>query len=90
MAAKNPNLWRIEKEASDKDIVHIPDDYYSIEIKTSSNPKHIFGNRSYAQDTQKGKKSKSGYYLAVNFGKFTSENILSIDRLNSLWMDRLY
>lgn len=70
LAARYPNEWRGEKSSSDKDIVYIPDASYSIEVKTSSNPNHIFGNRSYAQATTKGKKAKSGYYLAINFGKF--------------------
>lgn len=66
-----PNQWRGEEAADDKDIVYIADDRFSIEVKTSSNSKHIFGNRSYAQESTKGKKSKSGYYLAINFEKFS-------------------
>ncbi len=69
--ALHPDEWRGEEVGSDKDIVYIPDDKYSIEVKTSSNPRHIFGNRSYAQGSTQGKKSKSGYYLAVNFEKFS-------------------
>jgi hypothetical protein len=64
-----PKDWRREKSARDKDLICIPDDFFSIEIKTSSNPNSIFGNRSYAQETDNGKKSKSGYYLAINFEK---------------------
>ncbi|HBB89314.1 MAG TPA: ScaI family restriction endonuclease [Blastocatellia bacterium] len=74
IAALHPDEWRGEETASDKDIVYIPDDKYSIEVKTSSNPRHIYGNRSYAQGSTKGKKSKSGYYLAVNFEKFSKTN----------------
>ena len=74
LQVRYPDSWRGEKDKSDKDIIYIPNDYYSIEVKTSSNPNHIFGNRSYAQKTSKGKKSKSGYYLAINFEKF-SDNI---------------
>lgn len=73
LTARYPHEWRGEENPSDKDIVYITDDYYSIEVKTSSNPNHIFGNRSYAQRTTKGKKAKSGYYLAVNFKKFTEK-----------------
>jgi hypothetical protein len=40
--------------------------------QTSSNPSHIFGNRSYAQETTTQKKGKTGYYLAVNFQKFSA------------------
>ena len=72
LAARYPKAWRGETQASDKDIVYIPDDSFSIEVKTSSNPNRIFGNRSYAQGTTKGKKAKTGYYLAVNFEKFSA------------------
>jgi hypothetical protein len=70
-AARYPKLWRGEQSSSDKDLVCIPDAQFSIEIKTSSDKKNIYGNRSYAQESESaGKKSKSGYYLQVNFGKF--------------------
>lgn len=69
LASRYPGVWRGEEAAADKDIVYIPDHSYSIEIKTSSHASQIFGNRSYAQEGGKGKKSKSGYYLAVNFDK---------------------
>lgn len=73
LAARNRGIWRGEISSDDKDIVYIPDSIYSIELKTSSNPRHIYGNRSYAQASSRGKKAKSGYYLAVNFGKFTDK-----------------
>jgi len=70
LASRYPDKWRGETTSADKDVVYVPDAAYSIEIKTSSHPSQIFGNRSYAQKgNSKGKKSKSGYYLAVNFGK---------------------
>ena len=71
LAARFPNDWRPEAGPGDKDIVFIPDDQFSIELKTSSNSRHIYGNRSYAQESSDRKKTKSGYYLAVNFEKFT-------------------
>lgn len=74
IAARYPDEWRGEINSSDKDIVYLKKNLYSIEIKTSSNPKHIFGNRSYAQESLTGKKSKSGYYLAVNFESLTLTN----------------
>jgi hypothetical protein len=74
IATLHPDEWTGERVASEKDIVYIPDDKYSIEVKTSSNPRRIFGNRSYAQGSTKAKKSKSGYYLAVNFEKFSKTN----------------
>lgn len=73
LAARHPKTWRGEKASGDKDIVCIPDEHYSIEVKTSSNPRHIFGNRSYAQKTTENKKVKSGYYLTVNFEKFSDD-----------------
>lgn len=70
---RHPSEWQGEINASDKDIVYKPDDLYSIEIKTSSSPKNIFGNRSYAQDPESSKKKKTGYYLAINFEKFSAK-----------------
>ncbi len=68
--ARHPTLWQIDRSGEDKDLVHIPDPAFSVEIKTSSHRSQIFGNRSYAQPTSATKKSKAGYYLAVNFEKF--------------------
>ena len=88
LAARYPKEWRGEESASDKDIVYIPDDDYSIEVKTSSNPNHIYGNRSYAQAITRGKKAKSGYYLAVNFEKFSESNAHPDIRLVRFgWLD---
>ncbi len=67
-----PKKWVRERNAKDKDMVYLPNELFSIEIKTSSNPKSIFGNRSYAQVTENDKKLKSGYYLAINFEKIDS------------------
>lgn len=67
-----PTSWRVEKNVDDKDIVCIENPLYSIELKTSSSDKNIYGNRSYSQNTETDKKSKSGYYLAINFQKFTN------------------
>jgi hypothetical protein len=71
-----PELWRKEEKDYDKDIVYIPNDYFSIELKTSSSSGSIYGNRSYAQKSITGKetkKDKSGYYLAINFPKINSK-----------------
>lgn len=82
LSATFPEEWRGEQNSGDKDIVCIFDDFYSIELKTSSNPTKIFGNRSYAQMPTNGKKGKDGFYIAVNFEKFSKNNsrpeILSI------------
>lgn len=74
LAATYPKEWRGEDTSGDKDIVYIPNDSYSIELKTSSNPTRIFGNRSYAQKPSQGKKGKDGFYIAVNFEKFSKKN----------------
>lgn len=83
-----PSLWRRENISSEKDVVYIPDPYFSIEIKTSSSPRNIYGNRSYAQLGDTSKKSKSGYYLAINFEKFTPEkNRPAISSVRFGWLD---
>lgn len=88
ISTKYPGVWRGEQSAADKDIVHIPDNKYSIELKTSSHPSQIFGNRSYAQETQEGKKSKSGYYLTVNFNKIIlGGSVPEISLIRFGWID---
>ncbi len=69
-AFRYPGIWRREETTGEKVLVYVPESRYSIEIKTSSSARNIFGNRSYAQGTGTSKKSKSGYYLAINFEKF--------------------
>jgi hypothetical protein len=86
--ARFPKLWRGDKSGADKDLVYIPDTRYSVEIKTSSHASQIFGNRSYAQETEGTKKSKSGYYLAVNFTKFGAAPLQqSVTRIRFGWLD---
>ena len=88
LSARHPDLWRGEITASDKDAVYIPDPSFSFEIKTSSHPTQIFGNRSYAQKTENGKKSKSGYYLAINFDKIElGNNNPRLRRIRFGWLD---
>jgi hypothetical protein len=70
LESEYPAIWRRNAIASEKDLVYIPDDTFSIEIKTSSSSRSIYGNRSYAQVGQSSRKAKSGYYLAINFQKF--------------------
>lgn len=72
LQSRYPKTWRIDTSGGEKDIVHLRNLGLSVELKTSSNPRHIFGNRSYAQEGSSRKKSKSGYYLAVNFEKFSA------------------
>lgn len=87
-AARYPNIWRAEATPKDKDVVHMLDSLYSFELKTSSSARSIFGNRSYAYASVKGKKVKSGYYLAVNFGKFVEKKSNPTIRLIRFgWID---
>lgn len=55
----------------EKDVVCEYDESLSFEIKTSSQ-KSIYGNRSYVK-SEEGK-SKSGYYLTINFEKISSND----------------
>lgn len=88
IARRNPGVWRGEVTAADKDLVYILDPHYSIEIKTSSHADKIFGNRSYAQKSSKVKKSKSGFYLAINFAKFTEDSTsCNIAKIKFGWLD---
>lgn len=77
LAEMEPQKWRVDSEKKDKDVVCVENEDYSIEIKTSSNKDQVFGNRSYGKKRDaccsKKEKSKSGYYLLVNFEKFSSK-----------------
>ena len=84
---KYPKMWRGEETASDKDMVCLIDDEFSIEIKTSSNPKKIFGNRSYAQASSKAKKKKSGYYLAINNQPIKKNTTPKVLKIRFGWLD---
>jgi len=87
-SARYPDVWRTEVSKEDKDIVYVPDERYSIELKTSSSAGRIFGNRSYAQPGTKGRKAKFGYYLAVNFQKFIDKNTHPVIKLIRFgWID---
>ena len=89
LADRHPREWRGELDKSDKDVVYIPNNCFSIEIKTSSQ-NSIFGNRSYGQedsDNNSGKQ-KFGFYLAINFEKFTATNTHPrIKRIKFGWLD---
>lgn len=89
LSERHPKEWRGEIDKSDKDVVYMPDDTYSIEIKTSSQ-NSIYGNRSYGQENSDNNsgKQKYGFYLAVNFEKFTSSNSNPrIKRIKFGWLD---
>lgn len=88
-ASRYPSEWRAETSADDKDLVYVPDDAKSVEIKTSSHASQIFANRSYAQAaTGAAKKGKSGFYIAINFRKFGSGSARpTIRRVRFGWLD---
>lgn len=72
LARRFPGVWRADRTKAEKDLVYHPDPTFSAEIKTSSHPSRIFGNRSFAQagTGNRRTKQKSGYYIAVNFEPF--------------------
>lgn len=89
LSSRHEKEWRRDQFGTDKDLVYVPDERFSIEIKTSSSANGVFGNRSYAQPTQGDKKSKSGYYLAVNFDGFTERTPTTprIRKIRFGWLD---
>jgi len=80
-----PN-WKKGIEVYDKDVVNVHDNRYSFEIKVSSSKNSIFGNRSYGQSSRTSKKSKDGYYLAINVDKLSVEHP-SIRIIRFGWLD---
>jgi hypothetical protein len=82
-----PTLWRPEKAVTDKDLVFIPDDKFSIEIKTSSSPSDIPGNKSFAQTATTAKKLKDGYYIVVNYEKFEPGKMPGLKKIRFGWLD---
>ena len=89
ISQKNPQ-WRIgDVGLQEKDLHYSPNPQYSVEIKTSSSTRSIYGNRSYAQQSSKTSRVKSGYYLTVNFEKFTvrTEENPHVSRIRFGWLD---
>lgn len=72
LSLKHPGKYRAGTEKNEKDVVCEKDIKYSVEIKGSSHPNQVFGNRSYAQPNSKdATKNKDGYYITINFEKFS-------------------
>jgi hypothetical protein len=67
LAQRYPKKWRSEREKHDKDLVYIPHSAFSIEVKTSTHPREVFGNRSYTHGN--GSKSRQGYFLTINYNE---------------------
>jgi hypothetical protein len=68
--AKYPDVWRRDAAGDEKDLVNVVDNYFSTEIKASSHPNRLFGNRSYAQPGTVSRKLKTGFFLTVNFERW--------------------
>ena len=64
---KYPKLWKGGHEKTHKDIIHLEDDQFSFEIKTSSSPSGLYGNRSTGYRSDNSRKSRTGYYLVINY-----------------------
>ena len=67
-----PDDWRGGRSKDEKDLVFLPNSFFSTEIKTSGQlGTKIYGNRSYGQKAGDGslvtKTEKSGYYITANF-----------------------
>lgn len=74
LSLKHLDVYKAGDAKKEKDIHNMEDPTLSIEIKTSSNKNKIFANRSYAQpSTDSETKDKNGYYIAINFEKFSDK-----------------
>lgn len=86
-----PDKWSRQVTKDDKDLVCLTNPALSVEIKTSSDPSKIFGNRSYAQPSisvaDSRRKGKSGYYLAINFEKFEPGSQPKVVKIQFGWLD---
>lgn len=85
-----PQIWKRQQKKNDKDLVHVPDPKYSVEIKCSSHKSEVFGNRSYGQPTKKeevGRKGKAGYFLTINFDKFLANREPLVRVIRFGWLD---
>lgn len=69
-----PGEWKGDEKKNEKDLVFLPDNDYSIEIKTSSSDNGVYGNRSYVK-SEKGTKLRDGYFLVVNFERITPTSL---------------
>ena len=75
LSLEYPKEYKVGESKTEKDIHNMKKPELGIEIKASSNPTQIFANRSYAQpSSQSEEKDKNGYYIGINFEKFTKTN----------------
>ena len=75
LSLEYPKQYKVGESKTEKDIHNMKKPELGIEIKASSNRTQIFANRSYAQpSSQSEEKDKNGYYIGINFEKFTKTN----------------
>jgi ScaI restriction endonuclease len=86
LGAARTNEWRSGAASTECDAVFIPDAKFSFEIKTSSSARGIFGNRSYAHVSNRATKRRGSFFLAVNFGKFSSAERPEIGLIRFGWL----
>jgi hypothetical protein len=86
LAAARPSQWRRGRAATECDAICERNSDHSFEIKTSSSPSGIFGNRSYAQISQVARKPRGSFFLAVNFGKFSASDRPEINLIRFGWL----
>jgi len=86
LAATYPTQWRRGASATECDAVFARNTDYSFEIKTSSSAKGIFGNRSYTHLSKSAIKQRGSFFLAVNFGKFSSAGRPEISLIRFGWL----
>jgi len=86
LAAARPKHWRRGRAATECDATCEQNPAYSFEIKTSSSASGIFGNRSYAQISESAKKRRGSFFLAVNFGKFSTAERPEINLIRFGWL----
>jgi len=80
--------FREGKQKHDKDIVFIKNNKFSLDVKTSTNPERIAGNRLTAGRTDYV--NPSGYFLCVNFDPFLKGIKLQKPKLRKIrfgWID---
>lgn len=74
LSLKYQGVYKVGDAKTEKDIHNMEDPSLGIEVKASSNKDKIFANRSYAQPSSDSEtKDKNGYYLAINFEKFSKK-----------------
>ncbi len=86
----HPGKWRRDQTKDEKDLVYIPDQTFSTEIKTSSSASGIASNRSVSQapTTRPAAKNKSGYFVTINYRPMHVSRIVGpITLIRMGWFD---